>query len=68
MKPNLFIHFHLGGIEMYEYSEEQRDYFRDLIAECQRENELQTTSESKRLSNLERMDMLEYMIYLPKQK
>ncbi|MDA1576833.1 MULTISPECIES: ABC transporter permease [Bacillus cereus group] len=52
----------------YEYSEDQRNYFRGLIAEWQKQNELKTTSESQRRSNLDRMRMLEYMIYLPKQQ
>ncbi|MED1078238.1 ABC transporter permease [Bacillus paranthracis] len=53
---------------MYEYSEEQRNYFRSLIAEWRKQNELKTTSDSQRRSNLERIDMLEYMLYLPKQQ
>lgn len=59
-----------GDIEMatYEYSEDQRNYFRGLIADWKKQNELKTTSESQRRSNLDRMRMLEYMIYLPKQK
>ncbi|MCU5391989.1 ABC transporter permease [Bacillus paranthracis] len=52
----------------YEYSEDQRSYFRGLIAEWQKQNELKTTSESQRRQNIERINMLEYMIYLPKQK
>lgn len=52
---------------VYEYGEDQRNYFRSLIAEWQKQNELKTTSESQRRSNLDRIDMLEYMICLPKQ-
>ncbi|WP_088266025.1 ABC transporter permease [Bacillus mycoides] len=53
---------------VYEYSEDQRNYFRGLIDDWKKQNALKTTSESQRLSNLERMRMLEYMIYLPKQQ
>ncbi len=53
---------------VYEYDEDQRNYFRSLIADWQRQNVLKTTSESQRRSNLERIDMLKYMISLPKQK
>ncbi|MEK4711193.1 ABC transporter permease [Bacillus sp. FSL R10-2780] len=53
---------------VYEYSHDQRNYFRSLIVDWQKQNELKTTSESIKRANLERMRMLEYMIYLPKQK
>lgn len=53
---------------MYEYSEDQRNYFRGLVDDWKKQNELKTTSESQRLSNLEKIDMLNYMIGLQKQQ
>ncbi|HDR6313121.1 TPA: ABC transporter permease [Bacillus cereus] len=52
----------------YEYSLEQRNYFRDLIDDWKKQNALKTTSESQKRSNLDRMKQLEYMIQLPKQQ
>ncbi|MDX5813385.1 ABC transporter permease [Bacillus cereus group sp. BfR-BA-02730] len=58
------------GKEMtaYEYSRDQRNYFRSLIADWQRQNALKTTSESVKQTNLDRIKMLEYMISLQKQQ
>ncbi|MDR4395565.1 ABC transporter permease, partial [Bacillus paranthracis] len=42
--------------------EEQRKYFRSLIAEWRKQNKLKITNESQRGCNLERIDMLEYML------
>lgn len=52
----------------YEYSLEQRNYFRGLIDDWKKQNALKTTSESQRRCNLERINMLNHMIYLQKQK
>lgn len=52
----------------YEYSKEQRNYFRGLIDEWKKQNALKTTSESQRRQNIDRINMLNYMIDLQKQK
>lgn len=48
----------------YEYSEDQRNYFRGLIDDWKRQNALKTTSESVKRANLDRINQLNYMINL----
>ncbi|GAB6611381.1 hypothetical protein bcgnr5379_59860 [Bacillus cereus] len=52
----------------YEYSEDQRNYFRGLIDDWKRQNALKTTSESVKRANLDRINQLNYMINLQKQQ